>query len=132
MMLKRDMNTVQDAPPKSISTQRITDERNRTMVRMTAANIAVATESRVSGESFDRARCSTMAPRTAPTPKNPSKKPYAIGLLLNSFAAVGKRAQKELVKKIRNAERSSNMRIPGEYRTKQTAADIPPRNVSID
>ena len=40
-----------------------------------------------------------------------------MGLLLSALAAVGKSAQKELVKKIRNAERNSMVRMPGEYRT---------------
>src|ERR1700730_16476646 len=117
MTLKIDMNTVQAAPPKSISTQRITGVRNRAVLKRTAANVAVAMDSVVSVESLERARCRTTAPSTAPTPKNPSKKPYATGPLLSSFAAVGKRAQKELVKKMRNADRSSSARIPGENRT---------------
>src|ERR1039458_4191450 len=112
-MLKMDMNTVQDPPPKSISPQISAGVRNRAVPKMTAANVAVERERIVSVESFDRARCSTMAPSTAPAPKNASKKPYATGLLLSSLAAAGKRAQNELVKKMRNAARTSSVRMPG-------------------
>jgi hypothetical protein len=58
-----------------------------------------------------------MAPSTAPNPKNPSRKPYAMGLLLSSLAAVGRSAQKEPVKKISTAARTNTVRMPGEYRT---------------
>jgi hypothetical protein len=117
MMLKRDMTEVHEAPPKSIRKQRITGERSSAMLKMTPANVAVAADSNVSEEIFERVRCSTIAPATAPNPKKPSRKPYVIGFSLISFAAVGKRAQKELVKKMRTAERSRRVRMPGEYRT---------------
>jgi len=75
MMLKRDMIAVQEAPPKSIRKERIAGVRNDARLKTIAANIAVAEDSRVSVESFDLVRCSTMAPSTAPNPKDPSKNP---------------------------------------------------------
>src|SRR5580658_7304767 len=113
MMLKSDMNTVQLAPPNSISTERTIGVRNSAKLKMIAANVAVASESIVSVENLDRVRCSTTTPIIAPTPKNPSRNPYVSGLLLSSLAAVGKSAQNELVKKIRHADRTSSVRIPG-------------------
>ena len=95
----------------------MTGERRSARLKITPAKVAVATDNKVSEETLERVRWSTMAPRTAPNPKNPSKKPYVIGLLLISFVAVGKSAQKELVKKMRTADRSRSARMPGEYRT---------------
>src|ERR1700758_3025661 len=117
MMLKRDMTAVHETPPKSMMKQRTTEERRTATLRMTAAKVAVARVNRVSDEILERVRWRTMAPRTAPNPKNPSKKPYVIGLLLISFTAVGKSAQKELVKKMRTADLTRSVRMPGEYRT---------------
>jgi hypothetical protein len=56
MMLKRDMIEVQEAPSMSISTQRTADERSSAKLKMIAANVAIAIESRASVESFDRVR----------------------------------------------------------------------------
>jgi hypothetical protein len=117
MMLNRDIIEVHEAPPRSIKKQSMNGERSSAMLKMMPANVAVAADNKVSEEIFERVRCSTMAPNTAPNPKNPSKKPYVTGLLLISFAAVGKSAQNELVKKMRTADRSKRVRIPGEYRT---------------
>ena len=105
-MLKRDMTEVHAAPPRSITKQRTRGERSSARLRMTPANVAVAADNKVSEETFERVRCSAIAPATAPNPKKPSRKPYVIGFLLISFAAVGKSAQKELVKKMRTADRS--------------------------
>jgi hypothetical protein len=113
-MLKRDMTDVHDAPPKSISKQRTAGERNSAMLKMTVPNVTVARESNISEDIFERVRCRTIAPATAPSPKNPSRKPYVIGFVLMDFTAVGKSAQKELVKKMRIADRSRSVRIPGE------------------
>ena len=66
---------VQEAPQKIIKKQRIAGVSNNAMLKTIAANVAVAEDSRVSVESFDLVRCSTMAPSTAPNPKDPSKNP---------------------------------------------------------
>src|SRR6202167_630270 len=122
MMLKRDMTEVHEAPPKSIRKQRMTGERSSAMLKMTPANVVVAADNKVSEETLERVRCSTMAPTTAPNPKNPSKKPYVIELLLISFAAAGKSAQNELVKKIRTADRRRRVGMRGENHSKRRAA----------
>jgi hypothetical protein len=84
------------------------------VLRRIAAKIAVAVETIVSVERFDLARCRTTAPSTAPTPKKPSRKPYPTALLLSSLATAGRRAEKELAKKITIPDRSSSVRMPGE------------------
>jgi hypothetical protein len=111
------MNTVQAAPPKSINTHRTKRLRKLAVLKITAANVAVAMETTPSIESADLARGRATAPSTAPAPKKPSNKPYAIGLLLSSFATIGSRAQKELAKKMRHPDRTNNVRMPGELRT---------------
>src|ERR1022692_882088 len=108
------MKIVQDAPPKSNNPHRTKTLCNAAVLQRTAANVAVAMEMMASVESADLARGSATAPSTAPAPKKPSIRPYAMGPLLSSFATNGSKAQKELVKKIRHADRTSNVRMPGE------------------
>src|SRR5271168_3142893 len=105
MVLKRDMKTVQAAPLKSIKAHRSTRLCRVAVHTRIAAKTAEATEMTVSVENFARARCSAMAPRTAPVPKKPSRKPYPRALLLSSLATVGSRAQKELAKKMTAPDR---------------------------
>src|SRR6202035_1709558 len=101
------MKTVQAAPPKSINGHRSKRLRNAAVLKRTAAKIEVAMEMMPSVESAALARGSATAPSTAPVPKDASNKPYAMGLPLSSLATIGSKAQKELVKKIRHADRTS-------------------------
>src|SRR5580704_7280890 len=108
------MKTVHAAPPKKLKTQRNQSTCRAEIPHVAAAKTAVAPDTILSTESAALARCNTIAPATAPTPKQPSSKPYPSELPVRFFATAGSSAQKALAKKITQAERTSNLRISGE------------------
>jgi hypothetical protein len=70
------------------------------IAHMTAAKTAVAPDTMLSTENKPRARCNTIAPTTAPTPKQPSSKPYPSELSVKFFATAGSSAQKAPIAKV--------------------------------
>ena len=74
-VLNVDMKTVHAAPPNKIRKQSNGNRCKVASARITPANSTVAPETTQSTDNLLRARCSTTAPITAPTPKNPSSNP---------------------------------------------------------